>query len=135
MTECEKLLGISVRRIEGKGIKDAITELITKDDLKFAILGNRRGDPWSDEIGELEPSSPGWPDFVRVHPVLEWSYHEVWGFLRNLELPYCSLYDEGYTSLGTIARTQKNPALQQGEDYSPAYMLKLPEDERRSRVA
>jgi FAD synthetase len=32
-------------------------------------------------------------------------------FIRYLEIPYCSLYDEGYTSLGGTLDTHPNPKL------------------------
>lgn len=37
-----------------------------------------------------------------VHPIWDWSDTEVWGFIRQQNIPYCGLYDEGYRRLGCI---------------------------------
>ena len=37
----------------------------------------------------------GWPDFTRINPIINWSYTDVWTFLRAINVPYCKLYDEG----------------------------------------
>lgn len=59
----------------------------------------------------------------------------MWHFLRTFNLPYCSLYDQGYTSLGKMSQTLPNPSLRRktlsahehegkaAESYWPAYML------------
>lgn len=68
----------------------------------------RRGDPNAVDQETFCPSSAGWPPFMRVNPVLHWTYHDVWTFLREAGLPYCSLYDQGYTSLGAVSNTHRN---------------------------
>ena len=56
-------------------------------------------------------------------------------FLRHLEIPYCELYDKGYTSLGGTTDTHPNPALRiEGSDlFRPAYELEGDEEERLGR--
>ena len=39
---------------------------------------------------------------VHVHPILDWSEAEVWEYIRQNKLPYCSLYDEGFRRIGCI---------------------------------
>ena len=67
-----------------------------------------RGDPNAYGQETFCPSSAGWPPFMRVNPILDWSYADVWTFLRVTGVPYCSLYDEGYTSIGAINNTLPN---------------------------
>ena len=37
-----------------------------------------------------------------LHPIIDWSDEEVWEFLRGYEIPYCTLYDEGFNRLGCM---------------------------------
>ena len=68
---------------------------------------------------------------MRVNPIIDWTYGQVWQFLCGNFLPYCSLYDDGYTSLGNVDNTIRTPALKrtrregggQEESYWPAYAL------------
>lgn len=72
---------------------------------------------------------------MRVHPVIDWHYAEVWAFLRHLGVGYCELYERGYTSLGGVGDTHPNPALRVPgtEEYRPAYELVGDEEERLGR--
>lgn len=37
-----------------------------------------------------------------VHPMADWSDIQVWAFIHDRKLPYCSLYDEGFKRLGCV---------------------------------
>lgn len=37
-----------------------------------------------------------------IHPIIDWSGQEVWEYIKSKGLPYCSLYDEGFTRLGCV---------------------------------
>jgi len=75
------------------------------------FVGTRRTDPHGELLSHFDVTDHGWPKFMRVHPVVDWGYKDVWGFLRELQVPYCVLYDMGYTSLGGTKDTHPNPAL------------------------
>ena len=53
-------------------------------------------------------TDPGWPRYERVNPIIDWSYSDVWTFLRRLKVPYCSLYDEGYAANHRL-NTERHP--------------------------
>jgi phosphoadenosine phosphosulfate reductase len=37
-----------------------------------------------------------------LHPIIDWSDADVWQYIRERGLHYCSLYDEGFTRLGCV---------------------------------
>ena len=118
-------------------IKDALFEL--KHDmphLSAVLMGTRSTDPYSASLRSFTPCDPSWPDLMRVSPILTWSYKQVWSFMREMSVPYCTLYDEGYTSLGNLHNTLQNPALlcEDGTTYKPAYCLKDGAQERAGRT-
>lgn len=37
-----------------------------------------------------------------VNPIIDWSDRDVWDFIKENNIPYCSLYDEGFSRIGCI---------------------------------
>lgn len=104
--------------------------------IKAILVGVRRADPYSANLTHFDPTDKGWPDFMRIHPVIDWRLVEIWAFIRHLGLEYVSLYDQGYTSIGSKADTSPNPKLQvEGKpgQYLPAYTMREDNDERLGR--
>lgn len=48
------------------------------------------------------------PDHVRALPILEWTELDIWTFHVRESIPWCSLYDQGYRSLGCIPCTSRS---------------------------
>ncbi|CAH9085675.1 unnamed protein product [Cuscuta epithymum] len=79
--------------------KSGLESLLKANPIKAIFLGVRIGDPTAVGQEQFSPSSPGWPSFMRVNPILDWSYRDVWAFLLTCKVQYCSLYDQGF---GTV---------------------------------
>lgn len=97
---------------------------------RVIVVGIRYADPYGSQLKYEQETDHNWPKFIRIHPILHWHYVDIWDFLIACDLPYCSLYDEGYTSLGGIDTTEPNLFLRVGDSYLPAYMLEEYADER-----
>lgn len=37
-----------------------------------------------------------------INPIIEWTDAEVWEFIKDYNIPYCKLYDEGFKRIGCI---------------------------------
>lgn len=129
--------GMSIHRVVG-GFKEGLTRLLKDKPIKAIFMGQRRIDPHAGQLDRRSwsTSGQGWPKFLRINPIIDWSYNQVWEFLRTHHLPYCCLYDQGYTSLGSRDDTEPNPLLRKadGSGYNPAYMLKDGSQERAGRT-
>lgn len=43
-----------------------------------------------------------------LNPIIAWTDEDVWAYIRKRGLPYCSLYDEGWTRIGCILCPMKS---------------------------
>ncbi|KAI9633133.1 putative FMN adenylyltransferase [Dioszegia hungarica] len=133
-----ELYGMDLYRFGG-GMKAALGGYLGGEagkGVKGMLMGTRKGDPNGD-VEPLAPTDPSWPSVLRIHPILDWSYAHVWDFLRDLNVPYCSLYDEGYTSLGSTKNTVPNPLLRNPSapsGWDPAWKLTDGSKERCGRL-
>lgn len=150
--ESAKAYHLDVIKIQ-KPMKEAFEDYLAQyPEIKAVLVGTRRNDPHGSNLTFFDETDGDWPRFMRVHPVINWEYAEVWDFLRALEIPYCTLYDRGYTSLGGKGDTLPNPSLSENvgaveleetaidEDtevevirYRPAWQLNDGAEERRGR--
>lgn len=63
-----------------------------------------------------------------VNPIIEWEDRDVWDFIKANEIPYCSLYDEGFNRLGCIGcpmagKYDRVNGLARYPKYKNAYLL------------
>ena len=74
------------------------------------LMGQRRDDPHCETLLYKTPVTyPGCEDMIRINPILEWKYSDVWNYLHDKDV--CCLYSQGYSSLGRKSKTERHPAL------------------------
>jgi len=77
---------------------------------------------------------------VIVNPLLNWCDDEIWDYIRTRNLPYCELYDQGFSRLGCIGCPMAGPKRQREEfqrwpKYEQMYLRAFSKmlDERKRR--
>lgn len=72
--------------------------------LAALLTGVRRDEhPDRDARAPLEPRDN--PEHLQVNPILDWTEMDIWACILEQGLPFCSLYEVGYRSLGCIPCT------------------------------
>ncbi|XP_075970213.1 uncharacterized protein LOC142972800 [Anticarsia gemmatalis] len=136
--EIEEHYGIKMMVTEGD-LKTALEQLLKKDErIKACLMGTRRTDPYCEHLNFMQSTDAGWPKIMRVSPLLNWSYHQIWSYILQENVPYCLLYERGYTSIGSVHNTRPNPTLAFVDPngrttYLPAWQLKDGSLERAGR--
>lgn len=135
ISEYTSSLGVEVHSIPGSDIKESMKNLKELyPHIQALILGTRSTDPGAGSLTEFADTSAGWPQFVRVSPILSWRYKDVWNYIQKRKVPYCSLYERGYTSIGGMCSTKPNPRLKRDSWYLPAWELSDEASERDGRA-
>jgi phosphoadenosine phosphosulfate reductase len=64
-------------------------------------------------------------ELIKVNPLADWSTEQVWQYIREHDVPYNRLHDQGYPSIGCAPCTR---AVKEGEDIrSGRWWWELPE--------
>lgn len=89
------------------------------DSLKRALMGKEvwiSGLRREQSFARKETTTVEWDDQYRLHkvnPLAGWSHDQVWDYIREHRIPYNSLHDRGYPSIGCQPCTR---AVEPGED-------------------
>jgi phosphoadenosine phosphosulfate reductase len=82
-------------------------------DLDAWITGLRRDQTFTrSNVKKLELDVSN-NNIIKVNPLVEWSNDMVWEYIKNNDIPYNSLHDKGYPSIGCAPCTR---AIGPGED-------------------
>ena len=54
---------------------------------------------------------------VYINPIIDWQDVDIWQYMKERNLPYCKLYDEGFTRLGCILCPMAGSRKEEGDRY------------------
>ena len=107
-----KFYNFQLIELDGKNMKHCLEDMLKLFPQNHVIfMGQRSTDPHGAKLTTVQKSDPSWPPIDRANSILSWTYAQVWDFLISFELPYCRLYELGFTSLGSLLQTIPNPWL------------------------
>jgi FAD synthetase len=87
VTTSSKTCSLSLSRY-AKGMKEAFTDYLHDfPTVKAIFVGTRRTDPHGEFLTHFDPTDHGWPAFMRVHPVIDWHYVDIWTVCLPFSLP------------------------------------------------
>lgn len=55
-----------------------------RKDVKAIFMGTRRTDPFCENLQHFSPTDHGWPQFMRVNPMIDWCYADIWNVSESL---------------------------------------------------
>jgi phosphoadenosine phosphosulfate reductase len=120
-------------KVEGMVRRHGLNLFYDSVDLRKLCCGIRKVEPLNRALKELSAWMTGLrreqavtradmrkiePDedhgyILKINPLLDWSYEEIWRYIRENNVPYNRLHDKGYPSIGCLPCTR---AIQPRED-------------------
>jgi FAD synthetase len=95
VTECSSRYHLDVKRM-ALPMKLAFTQYLQDNShVKAILVGTRRTDPHGELLTHFDPTDHGWPAFMRVHPVIDWHYWEIWdvcSLTSLLTISFCAAF-------------------------------------------
>lgn len=136
INQSEKYWKINHVKLATNNLKVGLMNMVNDYNTKAIFLGIRSGDPEGKNSKFFEQTTNGWPKAMRVMPILHWNYHDIWEYIDSEKIPVCSLYEKGYSSIGSISNSQPNPKLYDAihKTYKHARELINDSDERIGRI-
>ncbi|GME87512.1 unnamed protein product [Ambrosiozyma monospora] len=94
LDESVERYNLNITKYENCSLVDGFREYLDENkNVKAIMVGIRKIDPYGATLSNFNRTDHGWPDFIRVHPILQFTTCEIWFFLKSLDIPYCELYD------------------------------------------
>jgi phosphoadenosine phosphosulfate reductase len=93
-------------------------QFVEDNSIKAMFMALRRDEQATRKHDEYFTKKEGgylMPEHTRISTILHFTERDIWNTTKSYNIPYCSLYEIGYRSLG--ARTTSNP----GEVGVPAW--------------
>ena len=64
------------------------------------ITGLRRDQTKNREDARIFQLDAGHDNILKINPIIDWTWDQVWGYIKENHLPYNALLDQGYPSIG-----------------------------------
>lgn len=118
-------MGKCLKVIETEDLTEGLQKYVHSTNISTMVIGIKSSD---EGAKKLQPTMQT-QDVVqlnRIHPLLTWTYKDVWDYINTNNVDVCELYKSGYTKLNTSDTTTRNPTLsdKKSNTYQSAENLK-----------
>jgi len=85
-------------------------DFVKRNNVKGMFMGIRWDEQAArvkDEYFVIRPGDEYTPEHTRIQPILHFTERDIWDTTLTFNIPYCSLYKQGYRSLGAATTSVK----------------------------